>query len=99
MVAFQTADNEISNNDDVPGMVCTPGRKSSTNVIHSDCTDTIVPAQLTFLEQNALLRYAASNKFFRVQDIILSLQLILIKWTSLMQMNSFHLISSSGSAL
>lgn len=57
MVNLQTVADDADNNEDLPGMICTPGKKSSTNVIHSDRTDTIVPAQLTLLEQNALLQY------------------------------------------
>uniref|UniRef100_A0A0R3RWN5 protein-serine/threonine phosphatase n=1 Tax=Elaeophora elaphi TaxID=1147741 RepID=A0A0R3RWN5_9BILA len=55
MVAFQTSSDDSNNTEDFPGMICTPGRKSSVNVVHSDRTDTIVPAQLTLLEQNTLL--------------------------------------------
>ncbi|VDK68435.1 unnamed protein product [Litomosoides sigmodontis] len=56
IVSLQTSDDDTDGNEDIPGMICAPGRKSSTNVIHSDRTDTIVPAQLTPLEQNTLLR-------------------------------------------
>uniref|UniRef100_A0A1I7VX97 protein-serine/threonine phosphatase n=1 Tax=Loa loa TaxID=7209 RepID=A0A1I7VX97_LOALO len=56
MVALQTTADDVENNENLPGMICTPGEKSSTNVIHSDRTDTIVPAQLTLMEQNALLQ-------------------------------------------
>lgn len=62
MVTLQS-DDDPDSNEDIPGMICTPGRKSSTNVIHSDRTDTIVPAQLTLLEQNTLLRYIHAYNF------------------------------------
>ncbi|VDO22161.1 unnamed protein product [Brugia timori] len=56
MITMQTAADDDDNSEDIVGMICTPGQKSSTNVIHSDRTDTIVPAQLTLVEQNALLQ-------------------------------------------
>ncbi|CAG9530648.1 unnamed protein product [Cercopithifilaria johnstoni] len=61
MVTLQTFADDTDNNEDVPGMICTPGQKSSTKVIHSDRTDTIVPAQLTLLEQKTLLRTMKQN--------------------------------------
>ncbi|KAM3719306.1 Serine/threonine-protein phosphatase PP1 [Dirofilaria immitis] len=61
MVSLRTDADDADNNDDVPGMICTPGGKSSTNVVHSDRTDTIVPAQLTLMEQNALIRTMKQN--------------------------------------
>uniref|UniRef100_A0A8R1TJF2 protein-serine/threonine phosphatase n=1 Tax=Onchocerca volvulus TaxID=6282 RepID=A0A8R1TJF2_ONCVO len=61
MVTLRTNIDDAENNDDLPGMICTPGRKSSTNVIHSDLTDTIVSAQLTPVEQNALIHTVKQN--------------------------------------
>ncbi|KAL3994704.1 Calcineurin-like phosphoesterase family protein [Acanthocheilonema viteae] len=55
LASMQIFADDSDNNEELPGMICTPGRKSSTNVVHTDRTDTIVPAQLTLLEQNTLL--------------------------------------------
>ncbi|VDN25671.1 unnamed protein product [Gongylonema pulchrum] len=52
----RSQEEDVSEN--LPGLVCTPGEKTTTQVIHSDRTDTLVPAQLTVMEQNALLKYS-----------------------------------------
>ncbi|VIO94159.1 Uncharacterized protein BM_BM10090, partial [Brugia malayi] len=79
MITMQTAADDDDNSEDIVGMICTPGQKSSTNVIHSDRTDTIVPAQLTLVEQNALLQCVISTSSRVSEDFNGDLLLKLIR--------------------